>query len=134
MLSTDQLDTWFTYHPPTEEQKPKYAAITMKHRALADLFSIENLREERFTHDDINRELRAFVETIDAHSPDSADKVAAVRCVRIARNGLNEALVETHRVMTTGGRAHWPIALLHDTALTELLKARWQANSAIACE
>lgn len=30
MLTTEQTDNWLTYHPPTDEQKPKYADI---HRA-----------------------------------------------------------------------------------------------------
>ena len=52
-----------------------------------------------------------------------ADKTAAIRCIRLARNAANEGV-------TAGGGAR---ARLFALAATELQKARWQACSAIAC-
>ena len=119
-LSTETLDNWFTYHPPTDETRPKYAALTKAQQAVRTF-------EDRPTptHDEINSCLRQFVELIDVSAPDSADKTAAVRCVRIARNALNEAVVIGWT--SDDGEA------LRELAANELLKARWQANSAIAC-
>jgi hypothetical protein len=123
-LSAHDLDVLFTYHPPTDEQKPKYAAITEKERSLRDRW--DAVEPGTVTHDDINRELREFVELIDTHCPDSADKAAAIRCVRVARNGLNEALVLWSKDQPFEAQWCW------DIAFAELRKARWQANSAIA--
>lgn len=124
MLTTEQLDNWFTYHPPTDETRPKYAAILDAQRAAALAFHNAPGKADRSAaFFDVNATTRFFVEVIDANAPDSADKTAAIRCVRLARNAINEALVSfdtEHR-------------LLFDVAIAELLKARWQANSAIAC-
>lgn len=131
-LTTDQLDNWFTYHPPTDEQKPKYAAIRDAELRCRDLE-----KHGTVTHDRVNATLRDFVGVIDAHAPDSADKTAAIRCVRIARNALNEALVLCDIVANAAapslrGQAA-VIDVLLDEAGRQLCLARWQANSAIAC-
>lgn len=77
----------------------------------------------------INEECKMFAVTIDNLAPDSADKAAAIRCVRLARNAFNECVtVPTNQ---DGKRDHLP--WLFTVAQVELVKARWQANSAIAC-
>ena len=77
----------------------------------------------------INEECKMFAVTIDNLAPDSADKSAAIRCVRLARNAFNECVtVPTNQ---DGKRDH--LAWLFTVGQTELVKARWQANSAIAC-
>ena len=77
----------------------------------------------------INEECKKFAIVIDNLAPDSADKTAAIRCVRLARNAFNESVtVPTNQ---DGKRDH--LAWLFTVGQTELVKARWQANSAIAC-
>lgn len=66
MISQEQLDNWFTYHSPAPEQLPKYAAIRLAGRTLA--------------------------ECIVANSPDCADTTAAVRKVREAVMSANQAI------------------------------------------
>lgn len=139
MLSQSQLDNWFTYHAPTDETGPKYLAITSCEYECRDLFT------HAITHHDINGKLRQFAELIDQLAPDSADKTAAIRCVRIARNALNEALMLANKIDGParnldehGARAiatgpERAISLAVTTARQQLLMARWQANSAIAC-
>lgn len=126
-LTSDQLDNWFTYHAPTEETAPKYAAIN----AAKDLFvnevvaaiTTEGMVQDRF--DKINKAARAFSETIDVNAPDSADKTAAIRCVRIARNAANEAIAQAGNEIL---EKH-----LAQVFAQNVLASRWQANSAIAC-
>lgn len=133
-LSPAQLDHWFTYHPPTDETSPKYEAITAAQRQaswLAIEIAVPPYACNAGTHDTVNRLLRDFVEVIDANAPDSADKTAAIRCVRIARNALNEFVA-----MKIAGQGPTPTPMpsqeLIRLATDELIKARWQANSAIA--
>lgn len=124
MMTDAQRAAWFTYHAPTEETAPKYAAIRAAEEAclfgLAYAAADEGPNHVRF--DNINASCAKFADVIDAQAPDSADKSAAIRCVRLARNAANEAIVNPK----DAGR-------LMAMAKTEIQKARWQANSAIAC-
>jgi hypothetical protein len=126
VLTPEQLDHWFTYHPPTEETAPKYAAIQRGQLdadfGIAVSCAPDSPDPDAVRHGNINAVTRNFVGIIDANAPDSADKTAAIRCVRLARNAANEAV-------TNPKGAPRLIAI----AATELQKARWQANSAIAC-
>lgn len=76
--------------------------------------------------DTVNAITRAFAEAIDANAPDSADKTAAIRCVRLARNAANERIMS----VVQGFPTH--INCIAE-ARRQLVLARWQANSAIAC-
>lgn len=132
-LTTEQLDNWFTFHPPTDGQGAKYIAITAMERTCAEMLTMPGL-----THDQVNATLRKFVELIDEAAPDSADKTAAIRCVRIARNAMNEAIVQAVRAEHPASHCLWvcdygSVSLPCQLAIHELAKARWQANSAIAC-
>ena len=131
-LTPDQLDNWFAYHAPTDETAPKYAAIREAEarchaffRELRDTLTNEGkLAPADCTV--VNALTRTFAEVIDANAPDSADKAAAIRCVRIARNAMNEVIMRS-----VGGASY------EDGAFTvvhgEVTKARWQASGAIAC-
>lgn len=125
MMTPEQLDNWFTYHPPTEETAPRYKAVRAAELRCAmdldDAIADDCDRSIRF--DRVNKATRTFAEVIDANAPDCADKSAAIRCVRLARNAANEAIVAEPdhagdlRVMCG----------------QNLTAARFQANSAIAC-
>lgn len=124
-MTQEQLDNWFTYHATTDETAPKYAAIraaedACRHGLTMGIGLVDEPAHVRFGH--INAACRTFALVIDEQAPDSADKTAAIRCVRLARNAANEAVIDT----AGAGR-------LQAVALTEIQKARWQANSAIAC-
>jgi hypothetical protein len=134
-MTPEQLDNWFSYHPPTEETAPRYAAIRSaeeachvsiafaKKRQVCDDGGIPADANVPALYAEINLRLRRFAEVIDANAPDSADKAAAVRCVRLARNCANEAI--TLNLL--------PDAFLWTQAQEQLRLARFQANSAIAC-
>ena len=139
-LTHDQLDNWFTYHAPTDETSVKYGAIRLAEQEAHSLFAGLrsrlalayggiNIDENQLTIDDcdkVNAVTRTLAELIDANAPDSADKAAAIRCVRLARNGANEWIMSN----VSGYPLHVDSLAL---ATAELVKARWQANSAIAC-
>ena len=132
-MTEEQLDNWFSYHSPTEETAPKYAAIraaeeVARHRIVQT--DIEVGPDTKQLHEEINVAMRQFAKVIDANAPDSADKTAAIRCVRLARNLFNE-----WAILRGQPPAQWryhPDAVW-SAAVMELLKARMQANSAIAC-
>ena len=129
-LTSDQLDNWFTYHAPTEETAPKYAAIRAAEAACLKVIeeAWSGPTTDRTAHDRVNAVMRAFAEVIDKYAPDSADKTAAIRCVRIARNAANEELV---LIQSSGGSGGNPA--VERQVNDNLRAARWQANSAIAC-
>ena len=128
------LDRHFTYHAPTEDVAPKYAAIRAAEFKAHILFA--QLRErsapaegQPLTVEDcdaVNETTRALAEAIDVNAPDSADKTAAYRCVRLARNGANEWIM----AHVSGYPLHVDSLVL---ATENLVLARWQANGAIAC-
>ena len=132
-LTSDQLDNWFTYHPPTADTAPKYAEIraTEQEAVRACIAAVTDPEggpaAKRCAL--VNQATRCFVEVIDANAPDSADKTAAIRCVRLMRNAANEA------VMLAASQSADPVQAntLFQVIVTEAWKARWQANSAIAC-
>lgn len=119
---------------------PKYAAIRAAefecHRLLGELeTNVAQMLAEGFTNggatasdcERVNAATRNFVKTIDANAPDSADKTAAIRCVRLARNAANEWIMH----LVSG----FPLYIDNiGEARRQLVLARWQANSAIACK
>lgn len=124
MMTPDQLDNWFRYHPPTDETKPKYMAIrAAEHGAAQDINDAVGNFAGAEAFNRINATCKAFAVVIDTEAPDSADKSAAIRCVRLARNAANEAVIAEAE--------HRNDCLV--ICAQELTKARWQANSAIAC-
>jgi hypothetical protein len=129
MMTQEQRDAWFSWHPPTEETAPAYAAIREAERmALAGIIGAMNdpgpvaARFER-----VNNVTRGFAVVIDQHAPDGDDKAAAIRCVRLMRNAANEALA----TMTTADSE--TINALLQVVVIEGWKVRWQACSAVAC-
>lgn len=129
-MTNEQRDNWFTYHAPTDETAPKYAAIRAaeemcRHGLTMGIGLVDEPPHVRFGH--INEACRTFALVIDEQAPDAVDprhddKSAAIRCVRLARNAANEAVIDP----AGAGR-------LQAVAFTEIQKARWQANAAIAC-
>jgi hypothetical protein len=144
-LTPDQLDNWFSYHAPTDDTTPRYRAIRDAEQALhmAMATTIYVVRggtgEERPLlpplFDEVNAAARALAVVIDGQAPDSADKTAAIRCVRLGRNFANEALVAAQIERRADIPMHmWGTSeFLLACASAEVVKARFQANSAIAC-
>lgn len=129
--SQEQLDNWFTYHPPTGDQASIYAEIRAAEAQAAQVIVVilNDGDSALANHDNVNAGCRHFAEQIDIFCPDSADKSAAIRCVRLARNALNDALVLKNRAESVTA----DVVALCRGAEEQLRAARWQANSAIAC-
>jgi hypothetical protein len=145
MFSPDQLDRDFTYWPPTEATAPRYAAIREAEQALHALFAMLRARGERWVAEfsiqrehpggrltvadceEVNARTRAFAEVLDAQAPDGADKAAAYRCIRLARNAANEFIMACVTYQS-------PCADVLRIAADEIVKARWQACSAVALD
>lgn len=129
MMTPEQLDNHFSYHAPTEETAPKYAAIRAAEFECHKLCGSLSMGEYTATlanYNEVNATLRTFAEIIDANAPDSADKEAAIRCVRLARNALNEHIASCIQ--------SFPVHInMLAEASRQLVLARFQANSAIAC-
>ena len=132
-MTAEQLDNWFSYHQPTDETAPKYAAIreTEAH-VVASITQahFENVGTVAL-YGCVNAACKRFAVVIDTLAPDSADKTAAIRCVRLARNLFNEWGTEIGK--DPAARSWANPQDLFVAAELELVKARMQANSAIAC-
>lgn len=142
-LTTETLDLWFTYHPPTEETRRLYAAIRDAEEVMHTtmLYVVGTARRHEGAMGDVlgllfgqvNAAARAFAVAIDTAAPESADKTAALRCVRLARNAANEAIVSARAEQSGSPVRVWASSqTLLNIAHAEIVKARWQANSAIA--
>jgi len=130
-MTEEQLDHWFTYHPPTDETSPKYAAIAAAEIALALIFRDQTHlvdAGESPNFQEITYAIRGYADVINRDAPDSADKTAAIRCVRLGRMAANECLVAIKDCRKMAAIE------LSKLAQAEWTKARWQACAAIACE
>ena len=65
-MTPEELDNWFSYHPPTPLQVELYAELRVKAKELAEVFNLS--------------------------VPDCADKTAAVRHLRETVMGMNLAI------------------------------------------
>jgi hypothetical protein len=120
----------FTYHPPKGDQPERYKAIrdAETDARLMPLPTPDTTTEDaRYLYSVVNWNTKAFADTIEALSPPSADRTTAIRCVRLARMLMNEAITwaSVHRDLTEGRR-------LQALAMDELMKARMWACAAIA--
>lgn len=132
-MTSEHLDNWFSYHAPTDETAPKYAAIRETEQHVVQSITqahFENVGTVAL-YGCVNAACKRFAMVIDSLAPDSADKTAAIRCVRLARNLFNEWGTQIGK---EASKREWanPQALFVAAEL-ELCKARMQANSAIAC-
>jgi hypothetical protein len=135
-MTAAELDRLFTYHPPTPETQPHHAAIRNA-ETRCTMVVLEQLLDgspgDRPSFDTINQACHAFAEVIDAHAPDSADKSAALRCVRLARMAANEAVQHFGKRPTPTWAPFDLGQLLLGEVKLELMRARWQACAAVAC-
>lgn len=124
MISDALLDEQFRYHPPTPETAPRFQAIR---QAEADAHTaLVGVRPGAFAA--VNDAARAFADVVNREAPDSADKAAAIRCIRLARNAANELAV----LLQSGGGDLFRRDVLVSMIEGELMKARWQACAAVA--
>jgi hypothetical protein len=154
-FTTEQLDNWFTYHEPTtEEEKAGYRDIAdawKRCMALlwheldphvfgkANQLADEGIRGAQLSNshfqeafDLVNRQTRMFCAVVGRVCPSSADATAAARCIRLARNALNEYIVASINVIR-GGQPVFDPGHFQRMATDQLMLARWQASAAIAC-
>lgn len=120
------LDHLFTYHPPTEEKAPLYKRLSADFQEAQDVLEgiapVRKHPQEVFA--EVNEALKTFAASILEVCPPSADRSAAIRCVRLARNAANAHL---HAGPNATGRE---IEIAHQ----QLLMARWQSAAAIALD
>lgn len=124
-MDTDLLSDLFTYHQPNPETALAHTAVDDAYYAVVAIIDcyadVAPVRDDS-VHSAVRNVMFRFAETILRVCPLSADRTAAVRCVRLACNAvithLHDAEHSTQRTMVI--------------AYAELLKARWQANASIA--
>jgi hypothetical protein len=144
-----KISALYRYYAPTEITKPKHDEITrVWNTAVALLKSLEDMLWygkkfegklvdwQRNRYEDVHMMAVGFHCAIVKNSPKSADQSAALRCAALARNAMNDIIV--HTKIENYGTPTLHIEPEHtnrfEIAEAELLKARYQANSAIALE
>ena len=75
MIQQEQIDSWFSYHPPNADQQKAYTDIRNKAKELAEMFN--------------------------ALAPDCADKTAAMRELRGTVMAMNLAIACNEIKQTT---------------------------------
>lgn len=135
-MTEEEIKHWFSYHPPTDETMVKYDEIreAVKHceETIATMLrSTAQFQDRQIPFKIVGEATLKVALTIFRVCPEGADRTAAIRCVRLSRMAINEALV----LIFNGVSERQPLAF--NEALrqftSELQKARWQANAAIAC-
>jgi len=129
------LAHWFTFVPPsTPEEAAKHVAIrdaeTVCAEAVANAITAGDFPA-------VTAATFAFATVINEQCPESADKTAAIRCVRIARMAANEAVLQSRKIATAKTeRQAGDLATLANQcgglALQHLTLARYQASASIA--
>ena len=128
--------------PLTQEQKPKpkHAAIRVAETGMHAVFA--TIRDHAFAsssidaietaalHDHVTEAARNFIVAIDQNVLDGVNKVAAIRCARLARY----AAVECVAALKAGGVALDLLKLWLDIGIAETLNARWQACEPRCCQ
>lgn len=126
-------DDLFTWHPPSEAQKEAYGKLQMAFLAVLEVGK-RVVREQEYTQrapqasfDDFTGACKGYALLIEELCPSSADRTAAIRCLRLARNAMNDILC---------GARHFPHGISQEPFMvifeTELIKCRYQANASIA--
>jgi hypothetical protein len=127
MPTQEQIDHWFGFHPPTEVTKPIFDALDAAAEVCrlsvqdATFPSAEVPKAARFAAVAVS--VQTFAQAINKAAPESADKTAAIRCLRLARMAANRAI-------NAKGAAGDRVAL---RALDEIDGAHWNASAAVAC-
>lgn len=114
MGTSSQFDLWFSVRPTEPDPfEPAFAALSA---AVNTAFGEEKFEGALAS---VAAAFRALAENLNELCPESADKTAAVRCVRLAYDATCDALRHPDSQ---------PFAYL---ANQELSKARYQARAAI---
>lgn len=118
--ASQQLDfRWFSVRPTEVDLfEPAFAALTASVNNAFELQAMGVLKENDGLGQ-VARAFRALAENLNELCPESADKTAAIRCVRLAYDATLDALQHPDSQ---------PFAYL---ANQELSKARYQARAAI---
>jgi NTP pyrophosphatase (non-canonical NTP hydrolase) len=134
-ITTEQLDHWFKYHQHNDPKiREAYSTINGWYNACNGLIQAVYNGNTEITYDHVTTFLRQYAGVIVEHAPPSADTTAAIRCLRLVRNALNEYLRLIERVQAqtepifSDSYLATQRAVLLGLAADELIKVKWQAN------
>lgn len=131
MPTAEQINHWFK-HRDLMPLKVSEEAIRIKEEA-AYVLAADICNSERYQLHapdgflEVTRVMRELAEAINDNAPESADKSAAIRNVRLAREALNDLLSQVGTGSVVVGPAY-------EDARRNITEARRNANAAIALE
>jgi len=136
MFTAAHLDAWFNFAGPAENDIPAHEAIRdAENVAMRAIHIARRIRDDipietQTEHDGraIAATFQAFATAINDYAPDSADKTAAMHCVRLAFQLAREGLVVRQRT-ARGLESLW--MHLHGQAIDQLYAARMWACAAV---
>ena len=125
MMTNAQIDNWFAaMTADTEAARAIRDSANQVIDTMTWAWGDDGAKHPEVV-DKIGQACKHLALVIDEHAPDSADKIAAIRCVRIAAACAFDALW-----LVQDGT---PDPYVEEQARANARAARWQANSAIAC-
>lgn len=136
-FSPPDSDDW-TYHAPTDETAPRYAAIDQAAQVcgqqMLQVLATPDTCAAASAFATITEAGRAFALVIGECAPDSADKSAAMRSLRLARMRANRAVLLCRRAGAGADRDLVAATMqLYATSVLDFIEeASMQANAAIA--
>lgn len=118
----------FIYHPPTDEQKVLYERLAEAYAGVyrvmtKALRALGKRPAQPEDYDAITDACEGYYNVIMEVCPASADRTAAIRCLRLARNAMNDCLR-----LPEDRSVFWTLAE------QELIKCRYQAHASIALD
>jgi hypothetical protein len=125
MPTPDQLIHWFKYQGTgTDADKAKHQAIRAAEAECGSALARAMIDGD---FQAISDACLTFAVVLNAEAPESADKTAAIRCVRLARMAANEAILLNRRGEPGG------VETCGALAMQQLRLARYQGSAAVAC-
>lgn len=119
MGTSSQFDLWFSVRPTELDPfEPAFKALAAAVNNAFELQAMDVLKENDGLGQ-VARAFRALAENLNELCPESADKTAAIRCVRLAYDATCDALQYRESPAFSYLANH------------ELCKARYQARAAI---
>lgn len=135
-FSPPDSDDW-TYHAPTDETAPRYAAIDQAAQVcgqqMLQVLATPDRCAAASAFATITEAGRAFALVIGECAPDSADKSAAMRSLRLARMRANRAVLLCRRAGSADPALVAATMQAYAASVLDLIEeASMQANAAIA--
>ena len=123
-MNENDLDRWFAWKPPRDDQADAYTAVRSAEAAVS--LTLGHVFQTSVATPKASTVTRAFARVLLQCCPDSPERDEAMKCIREVRYAMNEWLHVACRIANPQQRqqAHYQ---LYTLAANSLNRARWWA-------